>query len=164
MFRCILQAVDGTYYRFDNETPSLDLQEALCFEDRSDAEWEQSNNALFTNGKIIPVILQDDGSIVAYPTMYLVVSYKSDHCNYVRSCRMESFSSKHEMAIFHKEEDVIEHCAKLDASLDQLDTTYDHWIITQDELSNNCSLSDYGKIPSSIEGKIKTRVSQLRGK
>lgn len=165
MFRCVLQATDGTYYVFQKDTPSPNLQEALCFEDRSDAEWEQQNNPLFTDGKIIPVILQDDGTTVAYPTMYLVVSYKPTHHNYSRSCHMGSHDSKHEMAIFHNEADIIEHCAKLDAELDSMDTDYCHWIVTQDEIANgNGYFDSYGKLPTRIADKISARVKELRKK
>lgn len=165
MFRCILQATDGTYYKFDNATPTPDLQEALCFEDRSDAEWERDTNPLFKDGKIIPVILQEDGSVVAYPTMYLVVSYKPTKHDYVRSCHMGTYDSEHEMKVFHNEEDIIEHCAQLEAKLDPLDTDYRHWIITQDMIANGYNWFDsYGKLPKHIEEKIAARVKQVKGR
>lgn len=162
MFQCVLQAVDGTYY---NLTPSLNLQEAMCFEDRSDAEWERDNNPLFKDGKIIPVIIQDDKNIVAYPTVYLVVSYKPTKHDYVRNCHMGTYDSEHEMKVFHKEEDIIEHCAKLEVKLDPLDTCYTHWIITQDMIANGYDHFDYyGKMPKSMEDKIAVRVRELKGK
>jgi hypothetical protein len=166
MFRCILQAADLTYYVFNDGKPTLDIQEALCFEDRSDAEWEQSTNSLFKEGsKIIPVILQEDGSVVAYPTMYLVVSYKPTKHDYVRNCHMGTYNSKHEMKVFHNEEDIIEHLAKLDASLEQLDTDYRHWIITQDMIANGYNwFDDGGKLPTYIEEKVAARVKELKKK
>jgi hypothetical protein len=163
MFRCVLQAPDLTYYVFDNGTPSLDIQQALCFEDRSDAEWEREYNKAFNGGKIIPVILQDDGSVIAYPTMYLVVSYKPTKHDYVRNCHMGTYDSKHEMRVFHNEEDIIEHCAKLDASLEQLDTDWRHWIITQDEIGNgNCWFDDSGKLPKYLAEKVAARAKELK--
>jgi hypothetical protein len=163
MFRCVLQAKDGTYYVFDDATPSANLQEALCFEDRSDAEWEKSTNPLFKNGKIIPVILQEDGSAVPYPTMYLVVSYKPTKFDYCRNCLMGTYEAKHEMKVFHNEEDIVEHCAQLDSTLEQLDTHYRHWIVTQDELGNGqCSFDYNGKLPTHLAEKVTARTEQLK--
>jgi hypothetical protein len=39
MYRCVLKK-DDKYYCFERE-PSPDLQQALCFESRYDADWTQ---------------------------------------------------------------------------------------------------------------------------
>jgi hypothetical protein len=96
--------------------------------------------------------------------MYLVVSYKPSHDDYVRGCYMGSYNSRHEMKVFHKEEDIIEHCAQLEAELRSLDTEYNHWIITQDMIGNGYNWFDScGKLPKHIEEKVADRVKQLKG-
>jgi hypothetical protein len=52
MYRCVLKK-DDKYYCFERE-PSPDLQQALCFESRYDADWTQENE--FKDSEVIPVI------------------------------------------------------------------------------------------------------------
>ena len=165
MFRCILQATDGTYYRYGGN-PTTDIQEALCFESRYDADWDRDNEPHFKGGKVIPVILLEDGSILPFPTQYLVVSYKPDHSDYVRNCFMGHYDSKHEMKVFTSEDDIVEHIAKLEADTEGLDTYWRHWVMTQDELFGGYEwcLNSSDHMPLHLKDRVKARVKELKGK
>jgi hypothetical protein len=162
MFNCILQASNNTYYRYEGE-PTANLQEALCFESRYDADWEKDNNPLFKDGKIIPVIILDDGNVLLCKTQYLVVSYKPTKHDYCRNCLMGTYDSKHEMKILLTEEEVVEHIAQLDARLEPLDANYRHWVLSQDEIfSGYHAIDSHDHISSHMEKQIEERVKQLK--
>lgn len=158
MYRCVLQK-EGKYYRYEGD-PTTDLQEALCFESRYDADWTKDNE--FKDSIVIPVIITDDGDTVIIPTQYFVISYKPTHFDYCRGCLMNTYSSKHEMKVFVKEDDIVEHIAKLDASVQSLDTVYRHWVLSPDKLFGGYDIDCYGNVPTSLELLIKERVKQLR--
>ena len=165
MFRCVLQSIYGTYYCY-NEEPNIDLQKALCFETRLDAEWERDENSYFKEGRIIPVNLTEAGIIMPFPIQYMVVSYKPDHVDYCRGCVMGSYDSKHTMTVLTTEEEVVEHIAQLDAVLNSLDTEYQHWIMSIDDIfGGNFNPSSWGNIglqSNLMQDKIKQRVEQLQ--
>jgi hypothetical protein len=158
MYRCVLKK-DDKYYCFERE-PSPDLQQALCFESRYDADWTKENE--FKDSEVIPVIITDDGDTIIIPTQYLVVSYKPTYFDYCRGCLMNTYSSKHEMKVFVKEDDIVEHIAKLYASIQPLDTVYRHWVLSPDKLFGGYDIDHYGNVPTSLELLIKKRVKQLR--
>jgi hypothetical protein len=155
MYRCVLKK-DDKYYCFERE-PSPDLQQALCFESRYDADWTQENE--FKDSEVIPVIINDAGDTIIIPTQYLVVSYKPTHFDYCRGC---FYSSKHEMKVFALEEEIVEHIATLDASVEPLDTVYRHWVLPPDKLFGGYDMDSYGNVPSYLEVRIAERVKQLR--
>ena len=160
MYRCILRAQDGCYFTFDRN-PSRNLDDALLFESRSDAEWTQREE--FPDSEIITVWLDGDKTI-PLPRGWLVISYKPSRADYCRSCYMGTYSSDHEMAMFTDEDKLVEHCAQLDANNEGLAADYRHWVLAADDIYgeyNNLN-STYGHMPTYLEKRIEARVAELK--
>lgn len=65
---------------------------------------------------------------------WVVVSYKESYSDYCRGCYMGTYSSKFQMRRFKDEDKAIDYIIALDRSLEQLDTEFLHWVLTEEEV------------------------------